>query len=143
MWRDTAQFGTLIPSLARVTTASSRRSIICVARLVPGRPARRPTRNRGALCVDAARDVRKTLKDLRFSNSETEWIAILVERWQQLRPVDDQRLAESEEVYAGDPFSDQYLELGASDVGRERRAHASCPSSPPGGRFLVGRSAGR
>jgi hypothetical protein len=71
--------------------------------------------------------VRKTLKDLRFSNSETEWIAILVERWQQLGPSMTNALLKAEEVYAGDPFSDQYppssvLRTWAASAGRTRLA---------------------
>ena len=48
-----------------------------------------------------AATVRKTLKDLRFSNSEGEWIALLVERWQQLGPSMTAALLKAEEVGRG------------------------------------------
>jgi len=112
---------------SRHGTASCCRSIICVARFVPGRPARRPTRIAALFASMSPATVRKTLKDLRFSNSETEWIAILVERWQQLGPSMTSALLKAEEVYAGDPFADQYppssvLRTWAASAGRTRLA---------------------
>jgi hypothetical protein len=72
--------------------------------------------------------VRKTLKDLRFSNSEGEWIAILVERWQQLGPAMTAALLKAEEMGAADPWaSDQYppnamIRTWAASAGRTRLA---------------------
>jgi hypothetical protein len=75
-----------------------------------------------------AATVRKTLKDLRFSNSEGEWIALLVERWQQLGPSMTSALLKAEEVGAADPWSmDQYplsavIRTWAASAGRTRLA---------------------
>jgi len=71
--------------------------------------------------------VRKTLKDLRFSNSDTEWIALLVERWQQLGPSMTAAMLKAEEVYAADPWGEQYppssmLRSWAASAGRTRLA---------------------
>ncbi len=127
MWRDTGAFGTLIPSLARVTDRQLLPLDHLRRPLVPGRPARRPTRIAALFASMSPATVRKTLKDLRFSNSETEWIAILVERWQQLGPSMTSALLRAEEVYAGDPFADQYppssvLRTWAASAGRTRLA---------------------
>jgi len=127
MWRDTGAFGTLIPALAHVTDRQLLPLDHLRRPLVPGRPARRPTRIAALFAPMPPATVRKTLKDLRFSNSETEWIAILVERWQQLGPSMTNALLKAEEVYAGDPFSDQYppssvLRTWAASAGRTRLA---------------------
>jgi tRNA nucleotidyltransferase (CCA-adding enzyme) len=127
MWRDTGAFGTLIPSLGHVTDRQLLPLDHLRRPLVPGRPARRPTRIAALFASMSPATVRKTLKDLRFSNSETEWIAILVERWQQLGPSMTNALLKAEEVYAGDPFADQYppssvLRTWAASAGRTRLA---------------------
>jgi tRNA nucleotidyltransferase (CCA-adding enzyme) len=67
------------------------------------------------------------LKDLRFSNSETEWIALLVERWQQLGPSMTSEMLKAEEIYAADPWGDQaptsaVLRTWAASAGRTRLA---------------------
>jgi tRNA nucleotidyltransferase (CCA-adding enzyme) len=127
MWRDTGAFGTLIPSLARVTDRQLSPLDHLRRPLVPGRPARRSTRIAALFASMPAATVKKTLKDLRFSNSESEWIALLVERWHQLGPSMTNALLRAEEVYAADPFSDQYppsavLRTWAASAGRTRLA---------------------
>ena len=84
LWRDTGAFGSLIPALARVTNAQLLPLDHLRRPLLPNRPARRSTRIAALFASMPSATVRKTLKDLRFSNTETEWIAILVELWQQL-----------------------------------------------------------
>src|SRR3954465_7781111 len=117
MWRDTGAFGTLIPSLAHVSDQELLPLDHLRRPLFPGRPARRTTRIAALFAtvppppalrhpVPAA-TVRKTLKDLRFSNSETEWIAILVERWQQLGPQMTSAMLKAEEIYGVDPRGEQ------------------------------------
>src|SRR5512132_201735 len=127
MWRDTGAFASLIPSLARITD----RQLLPLDHLrrpiVPGRPARRSTRIAALFAAVPAATVRKTLKDLRFSNSDTEWIAIMVERWQQLGPAMTSALLKAEEVYAIDPWGEQYppssvLRTWAARAGRTRLA---------------------
>jgi hypothetical protein len=128
MWRDTGAFGTLIPALARVTDAQLLPIDHLRRPLIPGRPARRTTRIAGLFASMPGPTVRKTLKDLRFSNSDTEWIALLVERWQQLGPAMTTALLKAEEVGAADPWSmDQYppsavLRTWAASAGRTRLA---------------------
>jgi tRNA nucleotidyltransferase (CCA-adding enzyme) len=127
MWRDTGAFGSLIPALARVTDRQLAPLDHLRRPIVPGRPARRSTRIAGLFASVPAPTVRKVLKDLRFSNSETEWIAILVERWQQLGPSMTSALLKAEEIIADDPWSDQYppgavLRTWAASAGRTRLA---------------------
>jgi tRNA nucleotidyltransferase (CCA-adding enzyme) len=127
MWRDTGAFGTLIPSLARVTDRQLAPLDHLRRPLLPRRPMRRSTRIAGLFASVPAATVRKTLKDLRFSNSDTEWTAILVERWQQLGPAMTAALLKAEEVYATDPWGEQYppsavLRTWAASAGRTRLA---------------------
>ena len=127
MWRDTGAFGTLIPALAHVTDQQLAPLDHLRRPLLPRRPARRSTRIAGLLASVPAATVRKTLKDLRFSNSDTEWIANLVERWQQLGPGMTSELLKAEEVYANDPWGEQYppsavLRRWAASAGRTRLA---------------------
>jgi len=127
MWRDTGAFATLIPSLAQVTDRQLLPLDHLRRPLLPRRPARRSTRIAGLFASVAPATVRKTLKDLRFSNSEVEWTAILVERWQQLGPGMTSELLKAEEVYAKDPWGEQYppssvLRTWAASAGRTRLA---------------------
>ena len=127
MWRDTGAFGTLIPSLARVTDKQLAPLDHLRRPLLPGRPARRSTRIAALFASVPGATVRKTLKDLRFSNSDTEWIALLVERWQELGPAMTAALLKAEEIYAADPWGEQYppsavLRGWAASAGRTRLA---------------------
>ncbi len=127
MWRDTGAFGTLIPSLARVTDRQLAPLDHLRRPILSGRPARRATRIAALFSSVPGATVRKTLKDLRFSNSDTEWIALLVERWQQLGPAMTSALLKAEEIYAADPWGDQYppsavLRTWAASAGRTRLA---------------------
>ena len=127
MWRDTGAFQNLIPSLAHVTDRQLLPLDHLRRPLIPRRPARRITRIAGLFASVPAATVRKTLKDLRFSNSDTEWIAILVERWQQLGPQMTAAMLRAEEVYATDPWGEQYppsavLRTWAASAGRTRLA---------------------
>jgi len=128
MWRDTGAFGTLIPALAHVTNGELLPIDHLRRPLLPGRPARRTTRIAGLFASMPGPTVRKTLKDLRFSNSDAEWIALLVERWQQLGPAMTTALLKAEEVGAADPWSmDQnpssaVLRTWAASAGRTRLA---------------------
>jgi tRNA nucleotidyltransferase (CCA-adding enzyme) len=128
MWRDTGAFGALIPALGRVTDRQLLPLDHLRRPLLPAKPARRTTRIAGLFASMSAATVRKTLKDLRFSNSEGEWIALLVERWQQLGPSMTAALLKAEEMGASDPWSsDQYppnamLRTWAASAGRTRLA---------------------
>jgi len=128
MWRDTGAFGTLIPALAQVTNAELLPIDHLRRPLLPGRPARRTTRIAGLFASMPVPTVRKTLKDLRFSNSDAEWIALLVERWQQLGSAMTTALLKAEEVGAADPWtmdqnpSSAVLRTWAASAGRTRLA---------------------
>ena len=127
MWRDTGAFASLIPALARVTDRQLAPLDHLRRPLLPNRPARRSTRIAALFASVPAATVRKVLKDLRFSNSETEWIAILVERWHQLGPQMTTAMLKAEEIYAVDPWGEQYppssmLRTWAASAGRTRLA---------------------
>jgi tRNA nucleotidyltransferase (CCA-adding enzyme) len=127
MWRDTGAFGTLIPALAHVTDRQLAPLDHLRRPLLPRRPARRITRIAALFASVPGPTVRKTLKDLRFSNSDTDWIAALVERWQQLGPAMTSAMLKAEEIYAADPWGEQYppssmLRSWAATVGSTRLA---------------------
>jgi tRNA nucleotidyltransferase (CCA-adding enzyme) len=126
-WRDSGALATLIPSLAHVTNQQLRPLDHLRRPLLPGRPARRITRIAALFAAAPGVTVRKTLKDLRFSNSETEWIAILIERWQQLGSSMTRALLDVEEALARDPWGDKtppssVLRSWAASAGRTRLA---------------------
>jgi tRNA nucleotidyltransferase/poly(A) polymerase len=126
-WRDSGALTTLIPSLAHVSDLQLRPLDHLRRPGPPGRPGRRILRIATLFAVAPGVTVRKTLKDLRFSNSETEWIAILIERWQQLGPSMTRALLDVEERYAVDPWGDRtppsgVLRSWAAAAGRTRLA---------------------
>ena len=126
-WRDSGALTTLIPSLAHVHDRQLRPLDHLRRPGPPGRPGRRILRIAALFAAAPGVTVRKTLKDLRFSNSETEWIAILIERWQQLGPSMTRALLDVEERYAMDPWGDRtppsgVLRSWAASAGRTRLA---------------------
>jgi tRNA nucleotidyltransferase (CCA-adding enzyme) len=127
MWRDSGAFATLIPSLDSIRDQQLKPLDHLRRPLIPGRPHRRSTRIAGLFAATPPNTVRQTLKNLRFSNSETEWIAILVDRWHQIGPSMTTELLRAEERYAADPFGDRtppssVLRTWAASVGRTRLA---------------------
>jgi tRNA nucleotidyltransferase/poly(A) polymerase len=126
-WRDSGAFTTLIPSLAHVTNRQLRPLDHLRRPLLPGRPARRITRIAALFAAAPGVTIRKTLKELRFSNAETEWIGILIERWQELGPSMTRALLDAEERYAMDPWGDRtpptsVMRSWAASAGRTRLA---------------------
>ncbi|MGH7603459.1 MAG: CCA tRNA nucleotidyltransferase [Gemmatimonadaceae bacterium] len=126
-WRESGAFETLIPSLARVTDRQLKPLDHLRRPLLPRRPARRSTRIAALLSSVPPNTVRKILKDLRFSNSETEWIGLLVDRWHELGPLMTRELLKAEERYAADPWGDRtppsvVIRSWAARVGRTRLA---------------------
>ncbi|MDP9206149.1 MAG: tRNA cytidylyltransferase [Gemmatimonadota bacterium] len=126
-WRDSGALAALIPSLAHITDRQLRPLDHLRRAILPGRPARRIIRIAALFAAAPAVTVRKTLKDLRFSNSETEWIAILIERWQQLGPSMTRALLDVEERSAMDPWGDRtppssLMRSWAASAGRTRLA---------------------
>ncbi|MDQ6770002.1 MAG: CCA tRNA nucleotidyltransferase [Gemmatimonadota bacterium] len=126
-WRDSGAFATLIPSLANVTDYQLKPLDHLRRPILAGRPARKSTRIAALFAAAPPGTLRKTLKDLRFSNSDAEWIALLVDRWHQLGPSMTRELLRAEESYAADPFGDRtppgsVLRSWAASVGRTRLA---------------------
>ena len=126
-WRDSGAFATLIPTLAGVTDRQLKPLDHLRRPLLAGRPARKSTRIAALFATAPPDTVRQTLRDLRFSNSETEWIAILVDRWHQLGPSMTRELLRAEEAYAADPWGERtppswVLRTWAASVGRTRLA---------------------
>jgi tRNA nucleotidyltransferase/poly(A) polymerase len=126
-WRDSGALATLIPSLSNVTNRQLRPLDHLRRPILPGRPARRITRIAALFAAVPGVSVRRILKELRFSNSETEWIAILIERWQQLGPSMTRALLDIEESYAEDPWGERtppsgVLRKWAASAGRTRLA---------------------
>ncbi|MGH7652725.1 MAG: CCA tRNA nucleotidyltransferase [Gemmatimonadaceae bacterium] len=126
-WRESGAFETLIPSLARVTDRQLKPLDHLRRPLLLRRPARRSTRIAALFASVPPGNVRKILKDLRFSNSETEWIGLLVDRWHELGPPMTRELLKAEERYAADPWGDRtppsvVIRSWAASVGRTRLA---------------------
>src|SRR6202048_3379125 len=80
-WRDSGAFATLIPSLAKVTDQQLKPLDHLRRPILASRPARKSTRIAALFVAAKPGTVRDTLQSLRFSNSETEWISLLVDRW--------------------------------------------------------------
>jgi len=117
----------LIPSLAHVTNRQLRPLDHLRRPILPGRPARRMTRIAALFAAAPGVTIRKTLKELRFSNAETEWIGILIERWQELGPSMTRALLDAEERCAMDPWADRtpptsVMRSWAASAGRTRLA---------------------
>jgi len=126
-WRDSGALATLIPSLMNVTDYQLKPLDHLRRPILPGRPARKSTRIAALFAAAPPDSVRKTLKDLRFSNSETEWIALLIDRWHQLGPSMTRELLRAEENFAADPWGERtppgsVLRSWAASVGRTRLA---------------------
>jgi tRNA nucleotidyltransferase (CCA-adding enzyme) len=126
-WRDSGAFETLVPTLSRITDNQLKPLDHLRRPLLARRPARKSTRIAALFAAAPPDSVRKTLKDLRFSNSETEWIALLVDRWHELAPSMTRELLKAEERYAADPWGERtppslVIRGWAASVGRTRLA---------------------
>src|SRR6202171_1257591 len=126
-WRDSGAFATLIPSLAKVTDQQLMPLDHLRRPILPSRPARKSTRIAALFAAAPPGTVRQTLKDLRFSNSETEWIALLVDRWHQLGPSMTREPVRAGGAHAADPLGARtppgsVLRSWAASVGRTRLA---------------------
>jgi tRNA nucleotidyltransferase (CCA-adding enzyme) len=129
LWRESGALAALVPGLAGVDAVTVA-SIDCLAQ--PGRtidgdtPAAasstaradaRRLRRLAALFLEVAPDVaRRTLKALRFSNADAEWIASLGAGWQALGPEIEHALL------TGDPVPDGAIRRWVADAGRTRIA---------------------
>ncbi len=116
MWSKSGAFDTLIPSLATVTERQLAALDHLRRPILPGRPQRKSTRLAALFAAGAPDLVRPTLKALRFSNAETEWIGSLVDRWTRLGP----EMTEAMNEYKAP--TDAVLRRWAAEVGRTRFA---------------------
>lgn len=116
MWRGSGAFATLIPSLANISDQELAALDHLRRPLLPGRPQRKIARVTALFSAAPPVTLRKTLKDLRFSNAETEWIASLAERWSKLGP---EMTAQMLQARAPD---DGTLRKWAAEAGRTRLA---------------------
>jgi len=85
-WRESGVLAALVPTLANVTDRQLAPLDHLRRPILRGRPHRTTTRIAALFCAAPPGSVRTTLKSLRFSNSETEWIGSLVDRWHLLFP---------------------------------------------------------
>ena len=115
-WRDSGAFGTLVPALAAVPDVVLR---AVDALPLPGpatRPLRRSLRFAALFSEVEAGRLRGVLRDLKFSNSESQTVHTLVALWQSLR-------GELTETWQQDqPPSSRTLRQWAARVGRLRLA---------------------
>ena len=116
MWSKSGAFDTLIPSLAMVTERQLAPLDHLRRPILPGRPHRKSTRIAALFAAAPADVVRPTLKALRFSNAETEWIGSLVDRWARLGP------EMTEAINGYKPPTDATLRRWAAEAGRTRLA---------------------
>ena len=135
MWRQSGAMRTLIPSLAIVSDRELS-MLDHLRRPIPGRPQRRIARIAALFSLAAPPffteeqkaaeverqlsrgrfSVRQVLRDLRFSNSEVEWVGSLVDRWHDLGPQMTKAMLEPE------PPGDALLRRWAATAGRTRFA---------------------
>lgn len=86
MWRDSGALQSLIPALAQADNQHFAALDALPLPGLPGGPQRKTTRIAALFAVVPAKQVAKTLRELRFSNAEVGWISTLIERWQTLEP---------------------------------------------------------
>jgi tRNA nucleotidyltransferase (CCA-adding enzyme) len=116
MWSKSGAFDTLIPSLATVTERHLAALDHLRRPILAGRPHRKSTRIAALFAAAPADIVRPTLKALRFSNAETEWIGSLIDRWTRM----EAQMTDTLNAYR-EP-SDAVLRRWAADAGRTRLA---------------------
>jgi len=116
MWSKSGAFDTLIPSLATVTERHLAALDHLRRPILAGRPHRKSTRIAALFAAAPGDIVRPTLKALRFSNAETEWIGSLIDRWTRMGA----QMTDALNAYR-EP-SDATLRRWAADAGRTRLA---------------------
>jgi tRNA nucleotidyltransferase (CCA-adding enzyme) len=116
MWGKSGAFDTLIPPLATVTEQQLAPLDHLRRPLLSRRPHRKSTRVAALFSAAPPVSVRPTLKALRFSNAETEWMGSLLDRWDRLKS--DMTAAMS----AYKPPNDATLRRWAAEAGRTRLA---------------------
>jgi tRNA nucleotidyltransferase/poly(A) polymerase len=85
LWRDSGALGVLVPSLAGITDLQLTALDHLRIPGLPGRPQRKIGRLTGLFAAAEPREIVRTLKALRFSNSDVKWVAGIVAAWHELR----------------------------------------------------------
>ena len=116
MWSKSGAFDTLIPALATVPERHLTALDHLCRPILPRRPQRKSTRIAALFAAAPPDIVRPTLKALRFSNAESEWIGSLVDRWFRMGPEMTDALNASREP------TDAVLRRWAANAGRTRLA---------------------
>jgi len=84
LWRDSGALAVLVPSLARISDVHLAALDHLRIPGLPGRPQRKIARLTALFAAAPPRDIPTTLKALRFSNSDSKWIAGVVAAWREL-----------------------------------------------------------
>lgn len=116
LWRDSGALAALVPSLAGI--GDMQLAALDHLRIpgLAGRPQRKITRLTGLFAAAPPREITTTLKALRFSNSDSKWIAGVVAAWREL----SQEMADS--LTQKDAPPDSVLRRWAAIAGRTRFA---------------------
>ena len=84
LWRDSGALAVLVPSLAQISDVHLAALDHLRIPGLPGRPQRKIARLTALFAAAPPRDIVTTLKALRFSNSDSKWIAGVVAAWREL-----------------------------------------------------------
>jgi tRNA nucleotidyltransferase (CCA-adding enzyme) len=114
-WIESGAMATLVPPLAALP-ATAIAALDCLPPPeLPGRPQRTATRLAALFLPLDARTAERTLRALRFSGTETSWIAALADRWRALG-------GEMTDALVAGEVPDAMLRRWAAAAGRTRLA---------------------
>ncbi|MEP6905599.1 MAG: CCA tRNA nucleotidyltransferase, partial [Gemmatimonadales bacterium] len=116
LWRDSGALASLVPSLAGITDVHLAALDHLRIPGLPGRPQRKVARLTALFAAAPPRDIMTTLKALRFSNSDSKWIAGVVAAWRELAETLTTSMMQT------DPPPDSALRRWAAAAGRTRFA---------------------
>jgi tRNA nucleotidyltransferase (CCA-adding enzyme) len=116
LWKRSGAFAQLIPPLASASDVELSYPDYLAMPGPRGRPARRINRMAGLFLSVRAANVNRTLRALRFSNSDANWITALMEKWEQEAPKMEG------ELERGRLPAPEFIRRWVSRVGRTRAA---------------------
>lgn len=116
LWRESGALSILVPAFSNISPL-----VIDALDHLPrpglaGRPQRRTNRLAALFFGLDAKVAEKTLRALRFSNTEVAWITALVDRWQRVGPELERAMSD------GEPLTGMRLRKWAAAIGRTRVA---------------------
>jgi tRNA nucleotidyltransferase (CCA-adding enzyme) len=114
LWKESGALAELIPMLAGISPLVVRALDFLPKPGMPGRPQRKINRLASLFFGLDARQADRTLRALRFSNTERAWIASLVERWERIGGEIERALAQ------GEPLDDARIRRWTATAGRTR-----------------------